>query len=51
MRVKEVATRSASASMREFFSRVVRGHAPSERVARREMSYAEERGWVREGDH
>jgi hypothetical protein len=49
MRVKEVGTRPAPATMREILSRVVRGHGPAIEVRRREIPYWEERGWTRRG--
>jgi hypothetical protein len=36
--------------MRDMFSRVVRGHAPSITVQRRQIPYWQERGWTRAGD-
>lgn len=36
--------------MRNLLARMVRGHAPSIIVERRERTYAEERGWVRNGN-
>jgi hypothetical protein len=49
MRVKELGTRPAPASIREIFSQVVRGHAPTICVQRREIPYWQERGWTRNG--
>jgi hypothetical protein len=51
MRVKELGTRPAPAAIREIFSRVVRGHAPSIHVHRREIPYWQERGWTRDGNN
>jgi hypothetical protein len=50
MRVKELGTRPAPNSIREIFSRVVRGHAPTIHVLRREIPYWRERGWTRDGN-
>lgn len=47
MRVTPIRTRQASARVRGFFSRLVRGHAPAVPVARREIPYWQERGWTR----
>ena len=50
MRVRNLGTRSAPASIRDIFSRVVRGHAPSISVLRREIPYWREHGWTRNGN-
>ena len=50
MRVKELGTRPAPNSIREIFSRVVRGHAPTIQVLRREIPYWREHGWTRDGN-
>ena len=50
MRVKDLGTRPAPVSMREIFSRLVRGHGPSILVRRREIPYWQERGWIRDGN-
>ena len=50
MRVRDLGTRPAPASLREMFSRVVRGHAPSIPVQRRQIPYWQERGWTRQGN-
>lgn len=49
MRVKQLGTRPAPASIRELFSRVVRGQAPRISIQRRQIPYWQERGWTREG--
>jgi hypothetical protein len=49
MRVKDLGTRHAPNSISEMFSRVVRGHAPSIVVPRRELPYWRERGWTCDG--
>ena len=48
MRVKEVGTRQAPASVREILSRLMRGHAPAVSVVRRAIPYWQERGWKHE---
>ena len=50
MRVKDLGTRPARNAIRELVSRVVRGHAPSTIVQRREIPYWRERGWTRDGN-
>jgi hypothetical protein len=49
MRIRVVGTRPAPNSIRELFSRAVRGHAPVIPVERREIPYWRERGWTRNG--
>jgi hypothetical protein len=51
MRVKELGARPAPNSIRDIFSRVVRGHAPLISVLRREIPYWRERGWTRDGNN
>ena len=46
MRVKDLGTRSAPASIRDLFSRMMRGHGPAITVQRREIPYWQERGWT-----
>jgi hypothetical protein len=46
MRVRELGSRPAPASIREIISRVVRGHGPAISVERREIPYWRERGWI-----
>ena len=50
MRVRELGTRPAPNSIRELVSQVVRGHAPTISVERREIPYWQERGWIRDGN-
>ncbi len=50
MRVKDLGTRPAPASIRQLFRRIVRGHGPAIPVQRREMPYWQERGWARQGN-
>jgi len=50
MRVKIVNSRPASASLRDLFSRAVRGQAPAISVQRQELPYWQEHGWTREGN-
>jgi hypothetical protein len=50
MRIKDLGTRPAPASLRNLFSRVVRGQAPAIAVERRVIPYWQERGWTIEGN-
>lgn len=50
MRVRDLGTRPAPASLREMLSRVVRGQAPAIRVQRRQIPYWQERGWTAQGN-
>ena len=50
MRIKDLGTRPASASLRDMISRWARGRAPSTQVQRREIPYWQEHGWTREND-
>lgn len=50
MGVKHLGTRPVPASLRELFSRAMRGHAPAIQVQRREIPYWQERGWTRQGN-
>ena len=50
MGVKDLGNRPAPATIREFVSRLVRGHGPSVQVERRVIPYWQERGWTREKD-
>ncbi len=50
MRIKNLGTRPAPASIRELFSRVVRGRSPLEHVERRQVPYWHEKGWNRSGN-
>lgn len=47
MRIKDLGSRSAPASVRDFLSRVARGRAPAIPVERRQIPYWQERGWTR----
>ena len=49
MRVRNIGTRPAPASIRDLFSRVVRGRGPSIPVQRRQIPYWQEHGWTRQG--
>ena len=49
MKVREITTRPAPATIRELFSRMVRGHAPTRVVERRQIPYWQERGWTLSG--
>lgn len=50
MRVRELGSRPAPASIRDLLSRVVRGHGPTVQVERRVLPYWQERGWTRNGN-
>ena len=50
MRVKDLGTRTAPASIRELLSRVVRGQTPAIPVRRREIPYWQEHGWNRQAN-
>jgi hypothetical protein len=51
VRVKDIGTRPAPASIRELISRAVRGHGPSIiTVQRRQIPYWQEHGWTRTGN-
>ena len=50
MRVREMGTRPAPASIRDLFSRVVRGRGPTIPVQRRQIPYWQEHGWTRQRD-
>ena len=50
MRIRDLGSRPAPATIREMLSRVVRGHGPSIFVTRREIPYWQERGWRHDGN-
>jgi hypothetical protein len=50
VRVKDLGTRSAPASIREMLSRLVRGHGPATVIQRRQIPYWQERGWTQTGN-
>ena len=50
MRVRELGSRPAPASIREMFSRLVRGRGPATVVQRRQIPYWQERGWTQQGN-
>lgn len=50
MRVKDLGTRTAPASIRDLFSRMVRGQTPSIPVQRRQIPYWQEHGWTLAGN-
>ena len=50
MRIKDLGTRPAPASLRNLISRVVRGHGPLTQVQRRQIPYWQERGWILDGN-
>ena len=49
MRVREVTTRPLPQAIRELFSRMVLNREPLIKIRRSEISYWQERGWVRDG--
>jgi hypothetical protein len=49
VRIKDLGSRPASASVRDFVSRLVRGRGPAVAIERRQVPYWQERGWQREG--
>jgi hypothetical protein len=50
VRVKELGTRPVPASIRDLFSRVVRGQGPAVVVQRRPVPYWQQQGWTRQGN-
>jgi len=50
VRIKDLGSRPAPASVRELISRVVRGQSPPTTVRRRQIPYWQERGWTRTGN-
>jgi hypothetical protein len=50
VRVKALGTRPAPASIRDLFSRLVRGQGPATVVQRRQIPYWQERGWTQTGN-
>jgi hypothetical protein len=50
VRIKDLGSRPAPATIRGLWSRVVRGRGPIIPVQRRQIPYWQERGWVRQGD-
>lgn len=50
MRVKDLGTRPAPASIRQLISRMVRGRGPAITIQRRKVPYWQERGWTRKGN-
>ena len=50
MRIGDLGTRVAPASLRDLVSRMTRGHAPAIPVERREIPYWQERGWTHTGN-
>jgi len=49
VRVKETGNRSASATVRDLLSRMVRGRSPLTVVQRRQIPYWQEKGWIHDG--
>ncbi len=50
MRVKQIGSRPVSSTIRDFLSRMVRGNGATQVVARRQIPYWQERGWVQQGN-
>lgn len=50
MRIKDLGSRRAPASISELLSRVVRGHSPTVTVERRQIPYWQEKGWTHQGN-
>lgn len=50
MRINDLGSRPAPASIRERISRIVRGQGPAIQVHRRQIPYWQERGWTRGGN-
>jgi hypothetical protein len=51
MRIKDLGSRPAPASLREIISRFTRGQVPTTQVERRQIPYWQESGWTRQGDN
>lgn len=49
MRIKDLGSRPAPATIRGFLSRVMRGQGPAIPVERRILPYWQEHGWTRQG--
>ena len=50
MRVKNLGSRPAPASLLQLFGNVMRGQGPSIAVERRQIPYWQEHGWTRQGN-
>jgi hypothetical protein len=50
MRIKDLGSRPAPASLLQIFGVAVRGHAPATPVVRRQIPYWREHGWTLEGN-
>ena len=50
MRVKDLGTRHASASLLQMFQGAMRGHAPTVSIERRQIPYWQERKWNLDGN-
>lgn len=50
MRLKDLGSRPAPATLRNMFSRIVRGHGPAVSVQRCQIPYWQERGWQQRGN-
>jgi hypothetical protein len=50
VRIKDLGTRTAPSSFREFLSRALAGRGPTVKIERQQLPYWQERGWTRKGD-
>ena len=50
MRIRDLGTRPASASLLQLFGKAMRGHAPAISVERRQIPYWQEHGWNHDGN-
>jgi hypothetical protein len=50
MRIKDLGSRPAPASLLQMFGDVRRGHAPAIPVERRQIPYSQEHGWNQQGN-
>lgn len=50
MKIRILDSRQAPDSIRNFLSRISRGHAPTVHVTRQQIPYWQERGWTRQGN-
>lgn len=51
MNIRILGSRQAPESVRDLWSRMVRGRAPALRVTRQQIPYWQERGWKQQGNH
>jgi len=50
VRIKDLGSRPAPASIRRLFERIARGHGPAIAVQRRQVPYWQQQGWARQGN-